>query len=42
MPFSRLADHIIAASSHARHGGGGRVGAAGVIGGVIGSMMDDR
>jgi uncharacterized protein (TIGR00266 family) len=43
MPFSRLADHILAASSHMRHGGGGgRVGAAGVLGGVIGSMMDDR
>lgn len=42
MPFSRLADRIIAASSHVRHGNGGRVGAAGVIGGVIGSMMDDR
>src|SRR3982751_3955774 len=43
MPFSRLADHILAAASHVRHGGGGgRVGAAGVIGGVIGSMMEDR
>ena len=42
MPFSRLADHILAASSHMRHGGSGRVGAAGVLGGVIGSMMDDR
>ena len=41
MPFSRLADHIIAAAPAMR----GReratgLGAAGVIGGVLGSMMD--
>jgi uncharacterized protein (AIM24 family) len=43
LPFSRLADRIIAASSHGREHRGERVGglgAAGVIGGVIGSMID--
>jgi len=45
MPFSRLADHIIAAAPAMR--GGGRhshsagLGAAGVIGGVLGSMIDN-
>lgn len=42
MPFSRLADHILAASRHGRTHGAERMGAAGVVGGVIGSMMDDR
>jgi uncharacterized protein (TIGR00266 family) len=42
MPFSRLADHILAASQHGRTHNVERMGAAGVIGGVIGSMMDDR
>jgi uncharacterized protein (TIGR00266 family) len=44
LPFSRLADRIIAASAHGRgdHSGSrvGGLGAAGVIGGVIGSMID--
>jgi len=42
MPFSRLADHIIAAAP-AMRGGRSRasgLGAAGVIGGVLGSMVD--
>jgi uncharacterized protein (TIGR00266 family) len=44
MPFSRLADRILAAAP--RHGGSrmderiGGLGAAGIIGGVLGSMMD--
>jgi len=43
MPFSRLADHIIAASRYSgrreeRHLG--NVGAAGIVGGIIGSMID--
>jgi uncharacterized protein (TIGR00266 family) len=45
MPFSRLADHIIAAarqSGGARGDEGAGLGAAGVIGGVIGSMIDNR
>ena len=43
MPFSRLADRIIAESAYTRQGhGAGRMGAAGMLGGVIGSMMDDR
>jgi uncharacterized protein (TIGR00266 family) len=42
MPFSRLADHILAASAHGRTHNAERVGAAGVIGGVIGSMIDNR
>ena len=42
MPFSRLADHILAASAHGRAHGAERVGAAGVLGGVIGSMIDNR
>jgi uncharacterized protein (TIGR00266 family) len=42
MPFSRLADHILAASAHGRTHGTERVGAAGVLGGVIGSMIDNR
>ena len=41
MPFSRLADHILAASHHQRHGSErSNVGAAGLLGGVIGSMLD--
>jgi uncharacterized protein (TIGR00266 family) len=42
MPFSRLADHILAAAPQSRRGRGDAagLGAAGVIGGVIGSMMD--
>ena len=42
MPFSRLADHILAASAHGRTHNAERMGAAGVIGGVIGSMIDNR
>src|SRR4051795_4483710 len=44
MPFSRLADHILAAAPD--HGGHrhdqrlGSIGAAGLIGGVLGSMLD--
>jgi len=43
MPFSRLADHIIAASRYSgrreeRHLG--NMGAAGIVGGIIGSMID--
>ena len=47
MPFSRLADRILAASAHMRGGGShrreglGNMGAAGLIGGVIGSMIDN-
>ncbi len=42
MPFSRLADRILAAAPHHEHGGrmDSRVGAAGLIGGVLGSMLD--
>jgi uncharacterized protein (TIGR00266 family) len=44
MPFSRLADHILAASHRGSGGrqreGLGGLGAAGIIGGVLGSMMD--
>ena len=42
MPFSRLADHILAAAPQARRGrnDAAGLGAAGVIGGVIGSMID--
>jgi uncharacterized protein (TIGR00266 family) len=41
MPFSRLADRILAAAPHERHGRiDTRMGAAGVIGGVLGSMLD--
>ena len=44
MPFSRLADRILAAAPHhAGHRGDqhlGGLGAAGLIGGVLGSMMD--
>jgi uncharacterized protein (AIM24 family) len=43
MPFSRLADHIIAAAPAMRgqrHNASG-LGAAGVIGGVLGSMIDN-
>ena len=42
MPFSRLADHILAAAPQSRRsrGDAAGLGAAGVIGGVIGSMMD--
>lgn len=44
MPFSRLADRILAAAPHQAggHRMDTRLGAAGLIGGVIGSMMDDR
>lgn len=42
MPFSRLADHILAASAHGRTHNAERMGAAGVLGGVIGSMIDNR
>src|ERR1044071_3002856 len=40
MPFSRLADHILAAAPQNRRarGGAAGLGAAGVIGGVLGSM----
>ncbi len=46
MPFSRLADHILAASAHMRHGGEnrqhfGNMGAAGLVGGIIGSMINN-
>jgi uncharacterized protein (AIM24 family) len=45
MPFSRLADRILAASAHMRSGGHregvGNLGAAGLIGGVIGSMINN-
>ncbi len=42
MPFSRLADRILAAAPHHEHGGrmDARYGAAGLLGGVIGSMID--
>lgn len=40
LPFSRLADRIIAAAPRAREPE--RVGAAGVLGGVIGSMLENR
>jgi len=45
LPFSRLADRILAAAPHAggrRRDEGFNLGAAGVIGGVIGSMIDNR
>ena len=42
MPFSRLADRILAAAPHAQRGERmGNVGAAGLIGGVLGSMLDN-
>jgi uncharacterized protein (TIGR00266 family) len=43
MPFSRLADHILAAAPQnrsRRDGNAAGLGAAGLIGGVIGSMID--
>src|SRR3954447_21630743 len=40
MPFSRLADRILAAAPGRREHRVERLGAAGIIGGVIGSMMD--
>jgi uncharacterized protein (TIGR00266 family) len=43
MPFSRLADHIIAAARLQGGRGGervGQIGAASIIGGVLGSMID--
>jgi uncharacterized protein (TIGR00266 family) len=43
MPFSRLADRILAASAHMRHGGGGRSAIAGGIGGaVLGGLLNDN
>ena len=44
MPFSRLADRILAAAPHSggRRDEGFNLGAAGVIGGVIGSLVDNR
>lgn len=41
LPFSRLADRIIAAAPHSRENRAERLGAAGLIGGVLGSMMDN-
>ena len=45
MPFSRLADHIIAAAPQMRGARReerlGNLGAAGIIGGVLGSMIDN-
>jgi uncharacterized protein (TIGR00266 family) len=46
LPFSRLADRILAASAHMRGGGRsreglGNLGAAGLVGGVLGSLMDN-
>jgi uncharacterized protein (TIGR00266 family) len=41
MPFSRLADRILAAAPGRREHRAERLGAAGIIGGVIGSMMDN-
>jgi len=41
MPFSRLADRILAAAPGRREHRVERLGAAGIIGGVIGSMMDN-
>ena len=41
LPFSRLADRIIAAAPQLRGSEGvGRIGAASIIGGVLGSMID--
>ncbi|HWJ16341.1 MAG TPA: TIGR00266 family protein [Gemmatimonadaceae bacterium] len=40
MPFSRLADRILAAAPGRREHRAERYGAAGLIGGVIGTMMD--
>ena len=40
LPFSRLADRILAAAPHEHGRVDSRVGAAGLIGGVIGSMID--
>lgn len=41
MPFSRLADRILAAAPHHESGRiDTRVGAAGLVGGIIGSMID--
>jgi uncharacterized protein (TIGR00266 family) len=44
MPFSRLADRILAAAPHngQRRDEGFNLGAAGIVGGVIGSMLDNR
>jgi hypothetical protein len=43
MPFSRLADRILAAAPHTggRRDEGFNLGAAGVLGGVIGSLVDN-
>jgi len=41
MPFSRLADRILAAAPHHEHGRmDSRMGAAGLVGGIIGSMLE--